>query len=277
MTTTRTLPVTPSPWTALRAHTRARVALGRAGHSLATADHLALAVAQAQARDAVHLALDTTALCQGLHDAGLQALALHSAAPDRTTYLQRPDLGRQLDAVSRRALAAQTHPAADLAFAVIDGLSALALHRHVLDLIDATLALLRRPGELAWRLAPVAVVEQGRVALGDEIGAGLNAGIVVVLIGERPGLSSPDSLGVYITHAPRPGRTDAERNCISNIRPEGLQVADAAAKLHWLLCQARQHQRTGIGLKDEQPGPGLGPPDDPQTGPKACNFLLPAP
>ncbi|WP_431046334.1 ethanolamine ammonia-lyase subunit EutC [Roseateles sp. L2-2] len=240
--------LTRNPWHTLRRHTPARIGLGRAGVSQPTAAHLAFQLAHAQARDAVHRELDHEALAASLNEAGLETLDLHSAAADRAEYLQRPDLGRRLDdksAVVLSALDAEDQP--DLALIVADGLSALAIERHALAFIEALRPLLA--GD--WRWSPVSIVRQARVAIGDPIGHALGAKLVVVLIGERPGLSSPDSMGVYVTWAPRPGRTDAERNCISNVRPEGLAPEAAAARLAWLLNEARARQVTGVALKDE--------------------------
>jgi len=248
--------VITAAWDPLRRFTDARIALGRAGHSLPTAAHLNFQLAHASARDAVHLPLDAHGLAQSLQDMGLETLLLHSAAVDRSMYLQRPDLGRQLDETSRKLLAERTPvdhstPQYDLAFVVADGLSALAMHRNAEPLIAAVLARLHtEPGQV-WTVAPIAVVEQGRVAIGDEIGHALQARTVVVLIGERPGLSSPDSLGIYLTWEPQVGRTDAQRNCISNVRTGGLAVDAAAAKLCQLLVKSRALQCTGIGLKDD--------------------------
>ena len=248
--------VIPAAWESLKRFTDARIALGRAGHSQPTAAHLAFQLAHAQARDAVHLAFDPTGLSEALIASDLQTLQLHSAAPDRAAYLQRPDLGRQLDAPSRGALQrwrtehADAVPA-DLAFVIVDGLSALAVMRHAAPLMADLLPRLRGDAQHRWNIAPVALIEQGRVAIGDEVGELLRARTVVVLIGERPGLSSPDSLGIYFTWAPRVGRSDAERNCISNVRDAGLPPARAAARLHALLSQARQYQLSGVGLKDE--------------------------
>jgi len=168
---------------------------------------------------------------------------MHSAAPDRATYLQRPDLGRRLDEHARAELAQLNHGEYDLSLVVADGLSALAVERHAAPLLREWL-----PRIVHWSLAPVMVVEQGRVAIGDEIGAALRAELSVVLIGERPGLSSPDSLGAYITWQPRPGRTDAERNCISNIRVEGLSYHGAAEQLMNCVLAARRHRVTGTAL-----------------------------
>lgn len=244
------------PWQALRRHTPARIALGRCGVSQPTAPQLAFQLAHAQARDAVHRQLDIEPLERGLAALGLATLRLHSAAADRPIYLQRPDLGRRLDEASQQRLAARPRgTAAELAIVIADGLSALAVERHALPLVEA----LRTRLGTDWRLAPVALVEQGRVAIGDPIGAALGARLVAVLIGERPGLSSPDSLGIYLTWEPRPGRSDAQRNCISNVRPEGLAIGEAARRLAWLLEAARTRGLSGVGLKDESsPGPALG-------------------
>ena len=274
-------PVTASPWAALRQFTDARLALGRAGHSLPTAAHLAFQLAHAQARDAVHLPFDLLGIDAELQALGLESLLLHSAALDRATYLQRPDLGRQLDAASRQALArwarqqgraAAVAPAFDLAWVIADGLSARAVHQSAVALVPATMQRLQANTAMPWTMAPVSVIEQARVAVGDEIGQALRARAVVVLIGERPGLSSPDSLGAYLSWAPRVGLSDASRNCISNIRPAGLSIDAAAAKLQYLLEQARLRQCSGVALKDGT---------DPRAGLAATsasgNFLLPGP
>lgn len=235
----------------LRHYTSARVALDRAGSSLATREVLDFQLAHAQARDAVNASLDVGSLLEGLHKRSLSARALKSAAPDRETYLRHPDLGRNLSADSQAELRSklpESEPQAscDVVFVIADGLSALAVNRHALALLDALLPQLDRA---AWSLAPVCVVEQGRVAIGDAIGEATGVKMSVVLIGERPGLSSPDSLGVYITWSPRPGRSDAERNCISNIGPQGLSYADAAKVLAFYLHQARGQKLTGVALK----------------------------
>ena len=174
---------------------------------------------------------------------GLPHVLLHSAAPDRATYLRRPDLGRKLDANSRALLSPGDY---DAALVIADGLSAPAVHHHAAPLLDALLPLLED-----WRLAPLTVVLQGRVAIGDEIGQALGARQVAVMIGERPGLTSPDSLGIYLTWDPRPGRNDAERNCISNVRTEGISYGLAAHKLHFLMEASRTRRLSGVGLKEE--------------------------
>ncbi len=237
----------------LRALTSARVGLGRTGVSQQTRDLLDFQRDHAQARDAVHARLEVASLAATLSKIqGKDVLRLHSAAADRATYLQRPDLGRKLDEPSRSILA-RLQPAptglqstqSDLALIVADGLSALAVERQVPMLLRNLLPRLED-----WRVAPICIVEQGRVAIGDEIGEALGAQLCVVLIGERPGLSSPDSLGAYITWQPQAGRTDAERNCISNIRAEGLNDQQAAAQLLSYLAEARRRKLTGIALKE---------------------------
>jgi ethanolamine ammonia-lyase small subunit len=238
------------PWSPLRALTPARIALGRAGSSLPTAAHLDFQLAHARARDAVHEALALTAMGNSLAQAGFRWVPVRSAAGDRIRYLQRPDLGRRLDTSSRELLQRSIEPgeSVDAAFVVADGLSAVAVQRHAVPLLALVSP---RLNVERWRIAPVIVAEQARVALGDEIGALVQTSVVVVLIGERPGLSSPDSLGAYLTWQPRPGRTDAERNCVSNIRPEGLGYEAAAAKLHYLMTEARRRKLSGVALKDE--------------------------
>lgn len=233
-------PIQASP--RLRAFTPARVALGLTGVSQATRDLLDFQRCHALARDAVYARLDVGALRSTINAMmGDEPVCLHSAAGDRTVYLQRPDLGRRLDEASRDALAARDATRCDVAFVVADGLSALAVERHAQPLLEALLPQLE-----GWEIALLSIVEQGRVAIGDAIGEALGAEIAVVLIGERPGLSSPDSLGAYITWSPKPGRTDAERVCISNIRAEGLGYAEAAAQLYSTLVEARRLRLTGV-------------------------------
>ncbi len=229
--------------TRLRDFTPARVELGRAGASLPTRALLEFQLAHAKARDAVHLPLAANSLALELKQKKIPSIALSSAVRNRDEYLKRPDLGRRLSDDSRQRMAG-LRAEYDAAFAIADGLSALAVHRHAAPLLELLL------GDLAWRIAPVAIVEQGRVAIGDEIGELLGARMVVVLIGERPGLSSPDSLGAYLTWQPRPGRTDAERNCVSNIRAEGLGYAVAAHKLLFLMNESRRLKLSGVRLKE---------------------------
>ncbi len=243
----------PDPWTDLRRHTAARIALGRAGVSLPTAEWLRFGVAHAMARDAVHLPFDAEALATALHTQGFATLDVASAADDRATYLRRPDLGRQLSGPSAERL--QSAPrCSGLVVLVGDGLSARAVHTHALPLLSALRAPLQALG-LPVELTLLA--RHARVALGDAAAGLLQAAAVLVLIGERPGLSSPDSLGAYLTWAPQPGRSDAQRNCVSNIRPEGLGYDRAAAKIAWLLAAARRLRATGVALKDESERPAL--------------------
>jgi ethanolamine ammonia-lyase small subunit len=255
------------PWSHLRRHTAARIALGRAGGSLPTAAVLDFAAAHAAARDAVHSGLDADALEAALRPAGLPVVRLHSQCPDRTTYLQRPDLGRRLDEPSRARLR-PTSPAADLALIVADGLSALAAQRQAPAVLESLVPLLRSAG---IQPSPVHVVVQGRVAIADEVGAAVGARAAVILIGERPGLGSPDSLGAYLVFDPKPGKTDADRNCVSNIRSEGLPPTAAAETIGWLVVESLRRRISGVGLKDERgeprlaaaPQPGLRPSPGP--------------
>ncbi len=237
----------PALWQDLRRFTPARVALGRAGNGLPTAAHLDFQAAHAAARDAVHASLDSAALMTALDGAGIGSVAVHSTARDRQTYLLRPDLGRRLDPVDAARLAPVP---GCFALVVCDGLSAVAVQQHAAPLLTLLVPALRARGV---PVPPVVIASQGRVALGDDVGAALGAAAVAVLIGERPGLSAADSMGVYLTWQPRPGRTDAERNCISNIRPLGLPPDAAAAKLLWLIDRMFVLGLTGVGLKDEQP------------------------
>ncbi|MGG5817615.1 ethanolamine ammonia-lyase subunit EutC [Falsiroseomonas sp. HW251] len=232
---------TPVLWRDLRRFTTARVGLGRAGHAQPTSAHLDFQEAHALARDAVWSELDVAAFAS--------ARVVASEAADRRTYLLRPDLGRRLRAEDRAALAAEARPGC-VALVVADGLCASGVQMQAPAVLDALLPGLRKAG---WDVAPLVVARQARVALGDEVGEALGASAVAVLIGERPGLSSLDSLGIYLTWAPRRGRSDAERNCISNVRDAGLAPAEAARKLLWLLAAAKRLGGTGVALKDEQP------------------------
>ena len=266
------LAANPSTPPDLRDYTPARVALTSTGTSLTTRHALEFALAHAQARDAVHSILDLATLTSALEARTLPHLRVQSAAPDRTTYLRRPDLGRTL-ATTAGAPLFQFHRKGGVSFAeandrtpptqpqtatltiiLADGLSATATNRHAIPLLDELIPLLD-----SWRLTPILLATQARVALADPIGQALRADATLILIGERPGLSSPDSLGAYITWAPRPGRTDAERNCVSNIRPPlhdplnrqaGLDYATAAQKIAWYLTQARRLGLTGITLRE---------------------------
>jgi ethanolamine ammonia-lyase small subunit len=243
----------------LQQYTSARVSLGQAGPAIPTREQLRFQLDHALARDAVHAQLDVTAMLQGLEQRKMVCLALRSAigaepGDHRQLYLRRPDLGRTLHPDSRETLLQSATSAAknlDAVFVIADGLSALAVERHALPLLDALLDITKRfhPAE-QWSIGPVCVVSQGRVAIADEIGDLLHARLSIVLIGERPGLSAPDSLGVYITWNPRPGRTDAERNCISNIRRDGLSYGDAAQRIAFYMNEAKRLQATGVTLKE---------------------------
>ncbi|MDP3859353.1 MAG: ethanolamine ammonia-lyase subunit EutC [Stagnimonas sp.] len=245
--------VSADPWSELRLLTPARLALGRAGAALPTAEVLAFGLAHAQARDAVHTPLDVEALATQLQaDGWPEPLLVHSRAADRAAYLARPDWGRRLSEDSLLSLPAAAP--ADLVLVIADGLSATAVQRHAVPLLRAL-----RPWLTGLRLAPPVIALQARVALADEVGERLGAALAVSLIGERPGLSSPDSLGIYLTWAPRLGHHDAERNCISNVRPEGLGYVEAARQLAALIHQARAMRCSGLRLRGDAtalPPPG---------------------
>ena len=267
-----TSPAHGSAWRQLRGLTSARIALGHAGTSLPTGAQLDFQFAHAQARDAVHLPFEPGALAERLAARQRETLSVHSSAPDRHIYLQRPDLGRRLSTASAGQLRewGQAHPQGfDLALVVADGLSSLAVQRHSLPMLERIDELAAAEG---WSLAPVVLVQQGRVAVADEVAELLGARMVVILIGERPGLSSPDSLGLYFTFAPRVGLNDAARNCISNVRLEGMSYAMAAYKLLYLMREAWRRQLSGVNLKDEAPVRSLDTADQGRG-----NFLLGAP
>lgn len=236
-------------WQQLRRHTAARVALGRAGNGLPTAAHLDFQEAHARARDAVHAALDLERLAADCAALGLPLLRCASQAADRRQYLLRPDLGRRLREEDATRLSRSPTPGAYV-LVVADGLCAAGVQAQAPALLAALVPMLK-----AQRMAPgpIVLATQARVALGDAIGEALQAAAVAVLIGERPGLSATDSMGIYLTWAPRAGRTDAERNCISNIRPGGLSAGDAAARLAWLMRAAEGLGTTGVALKDAMP------------------------
>ncbi|TPG66127.1 ethanolamine ammonia-lyase subunit EutC [Hymenobacter nivis] len=236
----------PDPWAGLQAFTAARIALGRTGTSEPLRAALAFRLAHAHARDAVYSALDTDRLRAALGALGRPVLAVRSQAGSRPEYLQRPDRGRQLAPEAHAALAGQGP--CDVAVVLADGLSATAVNAHAAPLLALLLPQLHAAG---LHVGPLVLAEQARVALGDETGQRLGARLVLVLIGERPGLSAPDSLGAYLTHAPRPGLTDAARNCVSNIRPAGLGYAAAADTLFFLLREALRRGLSGVALKDE--------------------------
>lgn len=242
-------------WHVLRQYTAARIGLGRAGISVPTKHLLDFQLAHAQAQDAVHLPLNTEQL---ISDIEVHSLVVHSQVNDRSQYLQRPDLGRRLSADSVELLKHSSAPSDDpydLAIVIVDGLSSFAIQKNAAPLLQvltqrlAQQTLIQDTGGIC-RLAPIVIVQQGRVAIGDEVGELLNAKSVLVFIGERPGLSSPDSLGLYLTWSPKVGLTDESRNCISNVRPQGLVYQEAVNKVFYLLTEAHQRKLTGVNLKE---------------------------
>ena len=238
------------PWSGLRSLTRARIALGRAGGSLPTAELLAFSAAHAAARDAVWTELDLDRLESDLTPLGLPVLRLATQAPKRATFLRRPDLGRRLDAASEARVAEGAPPGGcDVAVILGDGLSARGVQAHAPSLTADLVERLRARG---LRVGPIVLVRQARVAVEDPIGAALGARAAVILIGERPGLGTADSVGAYLVFGPRVGRTDAERNCVSSIRPDGLPIPAAAELVGWLLGEALRRGLTGVELKDER-------------------------
>ena len=250
--------VTKNSWHLLREFTAARISLGRSGVSIPTSEMLAFQLAHAQARDAVHTPLNFEDLQQQLGELTTQfpklitckPITLHSQASDRTEYLQRPDLGRSLEPQSVRKLQkVASQYIYNLAIVVADGLSATAIYQNALPFIQLLLEALQQDDQ-PWTIAPISLVEQGRVAISDEVGQLLNADLVLMLIGERPGLSSPDSMGLYLTWAPRVGLNDSSRNCISNVRPRGLVYKAAVQKAIYLLRESRRLKLSGVNLKD---------------------------
>lgn len=247
--------ITDNPWRKLRHFTDARIGLGRVGNSIPTDGLLKFQLAHAQAMDAVHTPLDISSLCDELcaYIPDPDALILHSQAADRMVYLQRPDLGRQLDDASCQTLSEYQRnncTQADLAIVIADGLSARAVQEHAVAVIAALAERLTSDPSQSWIFAPITVVQQGRVAIGDDVGELLNVKAVIVLIGERPGLSSPDSLGMYLTWQPKRGLDDSRRNCISNVRPQGLSYAEASRRAFYLLTESRRLSLSGVDLKD---------------------------
>ena len=235
------------PWQSLKKFTSARIALGRVGSSLPTKEILNFGMAHAMARDAVHLSLDVDLLESQIQSMGFSTLKVHSRAPDRASYLLRPDWGRRLDEESILQLEEAAEDSIDLLFVVADGLSSLAVQKHAVPMFNAIKELL----PVSWKIGPLILAKQARVALADDIGERLRARMTILLIGERPGLSSPDSLGLYLTYKPKLPCSDADRNCISNVRPEGLSYEAAAKKLMWLAQESVRLKVSGVALKDE--------------------------
>lgn len=240
--------VTRDGWDHLKEYTSARIALGRSGGSLPTSEWLDFKLSHARARDAVHLEFDPAKLAEKLRDIGYQSEIIHTCATDRRLYLQRPDLGRRLNDASK-SLLAQYSGDFDLVIIASDGLSTMAADRQIASLLESLLQRLDTP---QWKIAPILIAPFARVALEDEVGFLLNAQIALILVGERPGLGSPDSLGAYLVFGPKPGNTDAQRNCVSNIRPQGLGFDEAAETLWYLMKQARARKLSGVMLKDER-------------------------
>lgn len=234
-------------WEQLRSFTHARIALGRTGTAIPLRENLAFRLAHAHARDAVYAALEPEVMINALAAFQLPVIQLASQAANRQQYLQRPDLGRKLSEASVVTLQQDQAPAADIAIMLADGLSAIAVQTHAVALLNQLIPLLRASG---FSLSPITLIAQGRVGISDETAALLHARMALLLIGERPGLSAADSLGMYMTFAPRPGLTDEARNCISNIRPEGLPLAEAAQKIHALVKESLRLQLSGVQLKD---------------------------
>lgn len=251
----------PEPWKVLSRWTSARIAMGRIGASMPTNAILEFDMDHARARDAVHEPFNTEAMQEALEDIGFPTLLVRSRAPDRATYLRRPDLGRALDPASAESLRrGGPSPSRTLTVVVADGLSSFAPTSHALAFL-----LRLRDGLVGWHLDPIVIATQARVALADEIGELRGSEATLILIGERPGLKSADSLGAYLTYAPRTGRMDSERNCISNIRPSGISYDVAVFTLLHLLNRARAIGTSGIALKDDSSEVLLSPPAPPTS------------
>ena len=240
----------PDAWESLKAFTNARIALGRTGVATPLKEVLDFRLCHAHARDAVYSVLKVDELTASLQQFQMSIITVNSKANDRTAYLQRPDLGRKLNNASASNLKNETSHSADVAIIIGDGLSATAINEHAVHVVKKLIPLLKQS---VLTIAPLVIAEQARVAIADEIGSILQARLSLILIGERPGLSSPDSMGAYITYQPSPGKTDESRNCISNIRPEGLGYDLAAAKIAKLIKESLRLKLSGISLKDEEP------------------------
>ncbi len=247
--TKREAGIRPDPWSELRAYTSARIALGRAGSSLPTRELLSFQADHARAIDAVYTEFDRESTADALKREGIASVGLETRADSRAVYLQRPDLGRRLNDASRERLASAVVSKPDVLIAIVDGLSAEAVHRHATEVATRLIQRLRDAGH---SVGPVPLVRYGRVALQDEMGEIAGARVVVSLIGERPGLGTPDSLGAYLVYGPRMGNTDANRNCVSNIRPEGLAYDAAVDTITWLVTEALRRKVSGVELKDDR-------------------------
>lgn len=243
----RALPIHMDPWQGLKEFTDARIALGRTGCSMLTDEWLKFSLAHARARDSINMPFERDKVAERLQAMGLDVVYAESAASSRATFIRRPDLGKKLSDESRERLRQMDYPGADVLIVIGDGLSSKAVHKQALPLIREFLPYME---ELNMKVGPIVLAKQSRVALGDDIAEMMHCGLVVMLIGERPGLSSPDSLGIYMTYKPYAGRLESERNCISNVRPEGLSYDRAAFKLAWLVEMAYERQVSGTALKD---------------------------
>ena len=241
------------PWERLREFTDARIALGRTGCSILTDEWLQFSLAHARARDSINMPFERDRIAKALNDINMEAINAESCAADRSVFIRRPDLGRRLSEESRRRLKEMNYPGADVLIVIGDGLSSKAVHKQAVPLIKAFTPYMK---ELGLSVGPVVLAKGSRVALGDDIAETMHCRLVVMLIGERPGLSSPDSLGIYMTYAPYSGRLESERNCISNVRPEGLSYERAAFKLAWLVEMAFEKNVSGTALKDLSDNPG---------------------
>jgi ethanolamine ammonia-lyase small subunit len=240
------------PWEELKQFTDARIALGRTGSSVLTDDYLKFSLAHARARDTIKLPFQRDKIADQLKTMGLDTIYVESSAVSRDIFIRRPDLGRRLSFESREKLKNMNYPGSDVLLVIGDGLSSKAVHKQAIPLVRQFMPYMK---ELGLSVGPIVLARQSRVALGDDIAEMMHCGLVAMLIGERPGLSSPDSLGVYMTYKPYFGRLESERNCISNIRPEGLSYEKAAFKLAWLVEAAYDMQKSGTALKDESDDP----------------------
>lgn len=253
------------PWEELKQFTDARIALGRSGCSILTDEYLRFSLAHARACDTIKMPFDRQMVRKRLEDMGLDVEFAESAAASRDIFIRRPDFGRRLSETSRERLKKLKYPGADVLIVIGDGLSSKAVHKQAVPLIQEFLPYMK---ELGLSVGPVVLAKQSRVALGDDIAEVMHCGLVVMLIGERPGLSSPDSLGIYMTYKPFAGRLESERNCISNVRPEGLSYERAAFKLAWLVEMAYDLQVSGTKLKDKSDDPSQYKLLKPHTSPK---------
>ncbi len=253
------------PWEELKQFTDARIALGRSGCSILTDEYLRFSLAHARACDTIKMPFDRQMVRKRLEDMGLDVEFAESAAASRDIFIRRPDFGRRLSETSRERLKKLKYPGADVLIVIGDGLSSKAVHKQAVPLIQEFLPYMK---ELGLSVGPVVLAKQSRVALGDDIAEVMHCGLVVMLIGERPGLSSPDSLGIYMTYKPFAGRLESERNCISNVRPEGLSYERAAFKLAWLVEMAYDLQVSGTKLKDKSDDPSQYKLLKPHTAPR---------